>query len=88
VAGGSPWRLLDGDGQSAGGDRRRGDGRRSLAARYWGGKAFGARAMLGVAQVWPEEDHCGLTSRRLSAAAARLRWHVVGVSASTTWWSA
>jgi hypothetical protein len=45
-------------------------------------------AMLGVAQLWPEEDRYGLTSRRLSAAVARLRWHLFGVSASTTRWSA
>jgi hypothetical protein len=43
AAGGSPWRLLDGGGRSAEGDRRGGDGRRSLAAGCWGGKVSGAR---------------------------------------------
>jgi hypothetical protein len=47
-----------------------------------------ARAVLGVAQVWPEEDRCGLTSRRLSVAAAWLRSHLFSVSALTTRWSA
>jgi hypothetical protein len=55
-----------------------------LAAECWGGKASGVRAVLGVEQVWPEEDRCGLTSWRLSAAAARLRWHLFGVSTLTT----
>jgi hypothetical protein len=32
AAGGSPWRLLNGGGRSAGGDRRGGDGRQSLEA--------------------------------------------------------
>jgi hypothetical protein len=73
AAGGSPWRLLDGGGRSARGNRRGGDGRRSLAAGCWGGKASSARAVLGVARVWPEEDRCVLASRRLSAAAAQLR---------------
>jgi hypothetical protein len=39
--------------------------RRSLAAGCWGGKASGARAVFGVAQVCPVEDRCGLTSWRL-----------------------
>jgi hypothetical protein len=72
AAGGSPWRLLYGGGQSVGGDRCGGDDRRSLAAECWGGKVSSARAVLGVEQVWPEEDRCWLTSWRLSAAAARL----------------
>jgi hypothetical protein len=33
----------------------------------------GTRVVLGVEQVWPEEDRCRLTSWMLSAAAARLR---------------
>jgi hypothetical protein len=32
----------------------------------------GTRAVLGVEQVWPEEDRCRLTSWMLSAAATRL----------------
>jgi hypothetical protein len=72
AAKGSPWWLLDGGGWSAGGDRRGWDSRRSLAAGCWGGMASGAQAVLGVAQVWSEEDRCGLASRRLSAAAAQL----------------
>jgi hypothetical protein len=31
------------------------------------------RAVLGVEQVWPEEDRCRLTSWMLSTAAAQLR---------------
>jgi hypothetical protein len=69
AAGGSPWWLLYGGGRLAGGDRRGGDGRRSLATGCWGGKAFGVRAVLGVVQMWPEEDRCGLALRRLSVAA-------------------
>jgi hypothetical protein len=30
----------------------------------------GVGAVLGVVQMWSEEDRCGLVSRRLSAAAA------------------
>jgi hypothetical protein len=73
VAGGSPWRFLNGGGQSVRGDQRGGDGRRLLVAGCWGGKASGARAVLGMAQVWPEEERCGLASRRLLAVAAQLR---------------
>jgi hypothetical protein len=73
AAGGSPWWLLYSGGRSAGGDRREGDGRQSLAAGCWGGKASDVRAVLGVVQMWPEEDRCRLVSWRLSAAAAQLR---------------
>jgi hypothetical protein len=53
---------------------RRGSARRGWPAvaggGSWGGKASNARAVLGMVQVWSEEDRCGLASRRLSAAAA------------------
>jgi hypothetical protein len=56
VAGGSLWWLLDGGGRSAGGDRRGRDGRRSLAAEYWAGKASGARGGVGVARGGPVQN--------------------------------
>jgi hypothetical protein len=55
-----------------------------LAVECWGGKVSSARAVLGVEQVWPEEDRCRLTSWRLSAAVARRRWHLFSVLTSTT----
>jgi hypothetical protein len=61
---GSPRRLLYGGGRSAIGDRCGGGGRRSRAIGCSGGKASGARAVLRVAQMRPEEDLCGLASRR------------------------
>jgi hypothetical protein len=70
---GSPWWLLYGGGWSAGGDKSGGGGQRSLAAGCWGGKAFGVRAVLGVVQMWLEEDRCGLASRTLLAVVAQLR---------------
>jgi hypothetical protein len=75
------------------GGRPKGIGMEGMAGGRWRpGVGVGRRPVLGrclgVAQVWPEEDRCGLTSQRLSAAATRLRWHLFGVSASTTRWSA
>jgi hypothetical protein len=69
AAGGSSWRLLDSGGRSVRGDQRGGDDQRSLAV----GLGAGRRPVLGMAQVWSEEDRCGLASRRLSAVAAQLQ---------------
>jgi hypothetical protein len=54
-------------------------GCRGSVRRGWpavaGGRVLGregVRAVLGVVQMWPEEDRCGLASQRLSATVVQL----------------